>query len=257
MLLISALALFASLKGVFDETLYQVVYQAGTIPKSLIWGSQAQDIISIPLSVLLAAFAFMFMKNHSIKSYIVMLGLTWYLFYAFGLYTMQGQYTSIYLVYMAIFGLSFYSLAFGCVGIRLEGANKYELPNGLRVAIGSYLFVMIAFLYLAWIMRMLPDLASHTPAKTYGVYILDLCLVLPAVGVIAYLLLKKKPLGIILGGAAILKILTLCFSWAFGEWTNPLVGNAFTPDMAILSSVLTLSGASFFVPYIVKLKKTS
>lgn len=255
MLILSVLALFASLKGVFDQTLYDEVYLAGTIPKSLIWGSQAQDIISIPFSVLLAVFTLLFLKNGSMKNYILMLGLTWYFFYAFGLYTIQGQYTSIYFVYLAIFGLSFYSLVFGVLGIRLAEVHRYELPCGLRKAIGIFLYVMIASLYLVWIMRMLPDIASHVPGKTYAVFILDLCLIFPAVGIISHLLLKKKPLGTVLAGVAILKIFTLCLSWAFGELTNPLVGNTFTPEMAILSSTLTLCGLIFFVPYIVKLKK--
>ncbi|HRY12565.1 MAG TPA: hypothetical protein P5309_03235 [Syntrophomonadaceae bacterium] len=114
---------------------------------------------------------------------------------------------------------------------------------------------MIAFLYPVWIIRMIPDIASHVPGQTYAVFILDLCLIFPAIGIIAYLLLKKKPLGVLLAGMALLKIFTLCLSWTFGELTNPLAGNTFTPEMAILSSALTLCSLIFFVPYILKLKK--
>ena len=255
MLILSVLALFASLKGVFDPTLYHEVYLAGTIPEDLIWGSQAQDIISILFAVILAVFTLLFLKNESMKKYIIMLGLTWYFFYAFGLYTIQGQYTSIYLVYLAIFGLSFYSLAYGILGINPAEAYRYEIPSGLRTAIGTFLYVMIAFLYPVWIMGMIPDIASHVPGQTYAVFILDLCLIFPAVGIIAYLLLRKKPLGVILAGVAILKIFTLCLSWTFGELTNPLAGNTFTPEMAILSSTLTICGLILFVLYILKLKK--
>jgi uncharacterized membrane protein len=53
-LVISILALFASIVGVFSKTLYEDVYQAGTIPKSLVWGSKAQDIVSIIVAVFLA-----------------------------------------------------------------------------------------------------------------------------------------------------------------------------------------------------------
>lgn len=114
---------------------------------------------------------------------------------------------------------------------------------------------MIAFLYPVWIIRMIPDIASHVPGQTYAVFILDLCLIFPAIGIIAYLLLKKKPLGVLLAGMAHLKIFTLCLSWTFGELTNPLAGNTFTAEMAILSSALTLCSLIFFVPYILKLKK--
>lgn len=255
MLIVSALSLFASLKGVFDENLYYDVYQAGAMPENLIWGSQAQDIISIPLAVLLAVMTFLFLKKHSMKSFIMMIGLAWYFFYAFGLYTLQGQYTSIYLVYMAIFAISFYSIIIGVLSLKADEAKRYQIPERLRKAIIIFLFIMIGMLYPVWMLRLASDIVSHVPGPTYAVYILDLCLIFPALGFIAYMLWKKKPLANVLAGVALLKILTLCLSWAFGELSNPFVCNVFTLEMAIISSFLTVVGLLFFVPYIIRLEK--
>lgn len=255
MLILAALALYASLKGVFDEILYYDVYLAGTIPQNLIWGSQAQDIISIPFAFLLAIATLIFLKKQCMKCYILMLGLAWYFFYAFGLYTIQGQYTSIYIIYMAIFGLSFYSMVVGVLSLKPEAARRYQIPGGLRKAIMVFLTAMIGLLYPVWLLRMSPDIAAHTPGATYAVFILDLCLIFPAVGFIIYMLWRKKPLGNVLAGVALLKILTLCLSWAFSELSNPFVGNVFTPEMAAISTSLTLGSLIFFVPYIISLKK--
>lgn len=257
MLILSALSLYASLRGVLDKSLYYDVYKAGTIPKNLIWGSQAQDIVSIALAVLLAVMILLFLKKHSMKSFIMMLGLAWYFFYAFGLYTLQGQYTSIYIIYMAIFAISFYSIVFGALSLNPDESKHYHIPEYLRKAIIIFLFAMIGLLYPVWLLRMAPDIAAHVPGPTYAVFILDLCLIFPAIGFIAYMLWKKKPLGNVLAGVALLKILTLCLSWAFGELSNLFVGNVFTPEMALISSFLTLGSLLLFVPYIIKLKKNS
>jgi hypothetical protein len=255
-LLLSMLALYASLMGVFDHSLYNDVYEAGTIPKLLIWGSKAQDIISIFIALLLAVISFIFLRNPGIKSFITMLGMVWYFFYAFGLYTIQGQYTSIYLVYMMIFGLSFYLMILGALCFQREEVKQYHIPEGLRKAISIFLFIIIVLLYPVWILRMSPDIGRHVPGSVYGVFILDLCLVFPAIGAIAYMQWKKKAFGNILAGAALIKVITLCLSWAFGELTNPLNGNPFSPEMAIISSLLTTAGLILFIPYIRKLKKS-
>jgi len=255
LLILAALSFFASVMGVFDKALYYDVYQAGTIPQHLIWGAQAQDIISIPYSLLLAAFTLIFLKKQSVKLYIMMLGLDWYFFYAFGLYAMQGQYTSIYIAYLAIFGLSFYGLLFGIISIGQEEAGRYQLPVKLRKAIAIYLFTMIGVLYPVWILRILPDIASHVPGSTYAVFVLDLCLVFPAIGVISYMLLNRKPLSNILAGVAIFKIFALCLSWAFAEISNPFVGNSFILETALISIILTLSSLVFIMTYFIKLKR--
>ena len=255
MFLLSSLSFFASTKGIIDTSLYQDLYEAGTLPKNLIWGSRAQDMVSAPLALMLAASSFLFLKNHSMKCYIGMLGLAWYFFYAFGLYAIQAQYTSIYLIYLAVFGLSFYSLVFGLLGITPEEARKYQIPPRLRKGILLFLTFMLAFLYPVWIMRLLTDVGSHVPGPTYGVFVLDLALVLPAIGIITYMLWKRKPFGVLLSGVALIKIFTLCLSWGFGEWTNPLAGNFFVVEMALLSSVLTVLGLLFLIPYMRTLKK--
>ncbi len=255
MFILAALSCFAACMGVFDNALYFDVYRAGTIPRALIWGAQAQDIVSIPFALLLAGSTLAFLKRRSLKFYILMLALDWYFFYAFGLYAMQGQYTSIYLVYLAIFGLSFYGLLFGVLSIDRQAAARYRLPERLQKAIGVFFLVMIGLLYPAWILRMLPDIAGHIPGSTYAVFVLDLSLVFPAIGMIAYLLLKRKPLGDVLAGVALFKIFALCLSWAFAEISNPFVGNEFTTETALISFLLTAGSLALLVPYFIKLKR--
>jgi len=122
-LIVSLLALFAGLSGLLNKNLYTEVFLAGTISKFLVSGSIAQDIISVPLGLLLAVLSLLFLKQPGYKTFIAILGLAGYFFYGYGLYTMQGQYTSIYLVYLAVFGLSLYSIIWGLISFEPDAQN--------------------------------------------------------------------------------------------------------------------------------------
>lgn len=255
-IVISVLALFSSCMGIFQQSLYEEVVKARTMPGSLIWSSRSQDMVSILIAIVLIGVAVRFLKKPGMKSFISMIGMSWYFFYAFGLYTIQGQYTSIYFIYMAIFSLSFYSMVGGALSLKKEEVEKYSIPDSLRKSIFLFLFSIIILLYPVWIIRILPDISNHVPSATFGVFVLDLCLIFPAIAIIAYMEWKRMPWGNVLAGIALVKVLTLCFSWFFAEISNPLGGEVLHYDMVLISGWLTLSAIILFVPYIRKIKKT-
>lgn len=165
---------------------------SGTITKFLVFGSIVQDIISIPASVLLIILSILFIMKHDIRMLIIMLGLTAYFFYAYGLYTIQGQYTSIYLIYLAIWGLSIYSLIFGIIGL-VSNINCVNLTKPIRYSIGIFITIILLVLIPAWIGRMTPDIISRVSGEVYGVFILDPALVFPALAIIALGVMRGKP----------------------------------------------------------------
>lgn len=252
--ILSLLAVYASLAGVLNNHLYIDVLKAGTISALLVSGSLAQDMISIPLGLLLVLLSLVFLKRPAMKTFIIILGNTSYFFYGYGLYVISGQYTSIYLVYLIIFGLSIYSLIWGGLSLELAAVKYAWLPDALRLSIGMFLIVILLCLIPIWLLRMTPDIAKHIPGDTYAVFILDLCVVFPAFGLIATQLLQKKPVGNILAGVALCKVLTVCLSWAFGEWFVPFHGG-FQMNYSMLAIPSTLTGVSgiLMVFYLMKL----
>jgi hypothetical protein len=254
-LILSLLALYASLAGELDKNLYKDLFLAGSISKFLMAGSLAQDMISIPLSLILAILSVVFLKAQGYKTFIAIMGLTGYFFYGYGLYAMQGQYTSIYLIYLAIFGLSIYSLIFGLTSFKPEAVKQTHLPGALSKAIGIFLMVILLVLIPVWLVKITFDIAKHIHGEVYGVFILDLAVVFPALGIIAARLLRKKPFGNILAGVALMKALTICLSVAFGEWFGPFYGGFHVNygNLAIFS-VLTVTSLVLFVLYMFKLK---
>ncbi|MCX7709534.1 MAG: hypothetical protein N2484_06755 [Clostridia bacterium] len=255
-LLLSILALYASLAGVLDKNIYQDVLKAGTISHFLLVGSIAQDIIFIPLSIILAILSIVFLIRPGLQSLIAIIGLAWCFFYGYGLYVIQGQYTSIYIIYLSIFGLSIYSMIWGFLSFKPEAAAQTQLPRALRISIGVFFIFILCVLVPGWLLRMTPDIAKHIPDDTYAVFIMDLCLVFPALAQIAVMLFRRKPWANILAGVALIKALALCLSWAFSQWFSPFyAGFEFDYGMTAISTILTVVSFALLIPYMLKLKK--
>lgn len=237
---LSLLAFYASLRGVFYPQLYTDLLATGAITEFLVAGSIAQDIISLPASAMLLLLSMYLMMRPAVKPFITALGLAGYFLYGYGLYAFQGGYTSLYLLYLAIFGLSLYSLIVGLLAFRSESLVGIDMPPRLRTAIAFFLLAILAILVPLWLVKISGPIAQHIPPDTYGVFVLDLGVVFPAFAIIAYLLLRGSPWGDILAGVALIKILTLCFSVAFGEWFGPLYRHA-APDYTVMFLFIGLS----------------
>ena len=52
-LVLACLSLYAALAGLLSQSLYADVVLAGTMEYRMIWGSMAQDMISVPMAVIL------------------------------------------------------------------------------------------------------------------------------------------------------------------------------------------------------------
>lgn len=70
MLILSVLAFIASIMGLLKQEIYNEVLLAGTITKSLVFGSIVQDIISVPASLLLMILSIFFFRKRSYKIFI-------------------------------------------------------------------------------------------------------------------------------------------------------------------------------------------
>lgn len=258
-LIVSILTLFACFEGVFNKNIYDDLLEVGTITKLLHVGSVGQDIIFIPLAFILMLLSIIFLFRPGLKTFIIIIGMTGNFLYGYGLYAMQGEYTSIYLMYLAIFSLSIYSVIFGLLSFTPEDASlKTSIPKALRISISVFLFFIAFMLGFIWIMRISADIARHIPQDTYGVFVLDLGIVFPFMGITATKLIKNKPFGNILAGIALVKASTICLSWGFAEWFGRFKGVLEgSYDMLIIPVVLMFISLIFFVLYLGKIKKIS
>jgi hypothetical protein len=106
-------------------------------------------------------------REQDIVAELVVLGIVGFVFYGYGIYVIERLYTALYLVHMAIFGLSLYALVYGVASMRVEALQRVELLGIVRwVAVGVLLFVAIMFDAL-WIGRLVPMMQSGQKAEFY------------------------------------------------------------------------------------------
>lgn len=233
-LLTALLSLAAALVGVLSPGIYSKVVSTDIMP-----GVFGQDLMTIVVSVIFLLLAIRVKKEDS-KKQIVILGILGYLFYAYGIYVIERVYNVLYYLYLAIFGLSFWSMVYGIVKIRWEVLQKVQVSGLIRnVSAGFSLFVALVFNVL-WIVQLLPLIQAGEKIEfLYSIYILDLCFIMPAFVIIGIMAVKKIGLGLLLIPAMFILGFTLIFSLAVSELVKPLYD--LTIDIGGLVPSLVLS----------------
>lgn len=233
-LMAASLSLVVALIGMFDPAIYTKV-----VSKELIPGMFSQDLMTSIASLTLL-FLSILTKEEDTKKQIVILGILGYLFYAYGIVVIERVYTVLYLVYMAIFGLAFWSLVYGVANIRHEVLHKVTLSKPMRyISVAGSLLQPLVF-YPLWISALIPLMQTGQRIEfLYSIYILDLCFIMPAFVLLAVMTLKKQGLGLVLTPALFVLGFTLIFSLVLGELVKPFY--RLTPDVAGVMMSLLLS----------------
>ncbi|MET4591413.1 hypothetical protein [Arthrobacter sp. 754] len=212
------LALVAAVTGVAVPGIY-----AGVVSSELVPGAFSQDLISIVASVGLISVALAGGREQA-KGQIIALGLLGYLFYAFGIYVIERTYNGFYLVYLAIFSLSFWALIAAGASLQRD-FRAPELPRSLRLISASGALLQPMIFYPLWIGMLLPLMSSGNQIDSlYSIFILDLCFIMPGFLLLAILAYRSRPLGMLLLPALYVLGFALIFSLALGELVKPLFG---------------------------------
>lgn len=241
------LSLLVSAIGVFDIHIY-----TGIVSPDLFPGAFAQDFITLLASVIALVICFT-AKQNSYKKHLVIFGLVGYLFYAYGIYVIERAYNMYYLVYMAIFALSFWGIIYGVSSLAEESRNSAFLGKKLRYISASGAMLQPVMFYPLWIAMLIPLMQSGNQIDSlYSIFILDLVFIMPAFFILSILTFKNTSFGIMLMPAIYILGFTLIFSLAVAEIVKPLFQMPIKMD-ALLQS-LSLS-VLFLVLGIVHLRK--
>ncbi len=209
--IIALCALAVSLMGLLNTGIYQSFAKS-----DLISGLIAQDLISLLVAISLIYFS-LFSKAIGIKKLVIILGMIGYLFYGYGIYVMELFYNAFYFVYMVIFGLSFYSIVVGIVAIDINLRSKVEVNRTILILSALFLFMNPLIFYPLWITEILPYiLERQRPEVFYSVYILDLCLIMPAMVIVGVMALKNSGWALLLLPALLVWGFILLFAVALG-----------------------------------------
>jgi len=157
----------------------------------------------VPVLVIAAILAL----RGSIAARLVWLGTLVYLFYDFLNYALAIHFNSMFLAYCGVLGLSFYALTGSLLALPIpEIARRYGPRTPVRTT-AVVLLLMSLVTILHWLWEIIPALlAGRVPQTvrdsgllTEAVAVLDLAFGVPAFVIAAILLLRRKPLGFVLG----------------------------------------------------------
>jgi multisubunit Na+/H+ antiporter MnhF subunit len=231
----AVLALVAAGWGVASPHIY-----AGVIEPSLRPGAFAQDIISVIAAAALLALSSR-QRSHRIKDQIVALGLLGYLFYGYGIYVIERAYNGLYLVYLAIFALAFWSLVVAGATMRHQVLARTSLSRSTRLISASGAILQPAIFYPLWIGMLLPLMSSGRKIDSlYSIFILDLCFIMPAFLVLGLMAYRNRSLGLMLLPGMFILGFTLIFSLAIAELVRPLFGRPIAIGPLAISLALSL-----------------
>jgi len=195
------LVLTASASGILLKTTYARETSA--------WAIQGigQDIVNLGAVVVLAIATY-FANKGSVKAFLVWSGALLYLLYAYIIYAFDVHFNSLFLVYVAVVGLSFYALVGSVIHLQSDRLQVYFSTTTSARLVSVFLLVLGSLFYLLWLREDIPALVtgeippSVTEANlpTNPVHILDLGLYLPAMLLTAVLLWRRKLVGYLLAG---------------------------------------------------------
>jgi len=171
----------------------------------------AQDIASLvfvsPVWLILAILAI----RGSLRAYLLWLGVLTFTVYNYVIYTFSVPFGPLFLLWVAVLGLSLYALIGGVVSIDHETVKSSFKGQSVITFVAWFLMIVAILFALLWLSEDVPALLSgKTPQSavdmaipTNPVHILDLAFFLPAVIITGIMLLKNKPLAYTLAPAFI------------------------------------------------------
>ncbi len=175
---------------------------------------RANDAVTLVL-VLPALVAGLVLSAHgSLRGRLVLAGALGFMLYTYATMCFGAAYNALFLVYVALFGLSVYSFVIALMDIdvrSLPGRFSERLP---RVPIAAMLFFAAAFLLMAWLGRIaatfkpgaVPALDNVT---SMFIQAMDLGLIVPTCALGGVLLLQRRPWGYLLAAVGMVKFFGL------------------------------------------------
>jgi hypothetical protein len=185
--------------GVFVPNLYAHFI---TEP-AMLAGLWIQDLFSL-LAIPILAGAIWGTQRGSRRAFVVWCAVLVFVGYYYSFYVFGYIYTVLYPLYLAILGLSIYSL----IGL-LAGANLREFAAGVdaRMPVRVLAVILLSALLFVplWAGLLLHDIQAQQPRVTALVFVLDLCFLLPALTIAAVQVWQRRPFGYLLAGILLIK----------------------------------------------------
>ncbi len=193
--IISLLVVLASVAGLVDPRVYGQETQN--------WATQAkgQDVGNL-LAVVVLLTAAVWYRRGSPRAGLVWLGTLLYFIYAFVVYAVAVHLNYLFLVYVAVLGLSAWAVIFHVSRVRGEDV---QYPRGRPLKVAAWVIILIGVLFAGlWLGELVPALvAGQVPASVVEaglwvnpIHVIDLSVVLPGFIVAGVAALGRREHGL-------------------------------------------------------------
>jgi hypothetical protein len=242
--LIAVLAVPATLTGLLTPGIYRD--PAALLPQNL-----GTDVVTLVFAIPLLVLTSVATGRGSLRGRLLWLGALGYFVYAYGMYALGVRWNPLFLVYVALFGLSLYALIGGLVATDAERIRADLAGRASVHAVAAYLIgvaVMVAAMWLAEEVRAVlsatvPPTVVQFETPTNIVHVFDLGVALPALVVAAVMLLRGRAWGYVLAGVFLVKATTIGLWVAVMIWFSERAGISTPPTYTLFFLVLTAVGA--------------
>jgi len=226
---IGILALFAASMGLFYQTPGQPyaftthrgeevminghgLYNYDTVSSAA--QMQGNDLVTLVVGLPLLAVAGWLARRGSLRGKLLLTGTLGFFLYTYMSMSMLAAFNPLFLVYVGLFSLSLFAFILSMMSINLAELPDHFSARLPRPWIAGLMFLVAAFLSLAWIGRIVPPLLQNQiPAlentTTLVIQAMDLGLIVPLALLSGILLLKRSPWGYLLSSVTLLKGVTL------------------------------------------------
>jgi hypothetical protein len=175
---------------------------------------QGNDLVTLIVGLPLLAVGTFLSFRGSLRGKLLLTGTLGFFLYTYMSMATLASYNAFFLIYVAIFTLSFYAFILCMMSFDLEalpGAFSEKLPHTWIVAL---MFLVGTFLLIAWIGRIVPPLLDgSTPllenTTTLVIQFMDLGLIVPLAFLGGVLLLRRNAWGYLLSSVMLTKGITL------------------------------------------------
>lgn len=175
-----------------------------------------QDLLTLIVAVPTLAVALYYAHNASLRGYVVWLGIIGYFLYTYASYAFLTAFNELYLVYVALFGLTLFTLIGGIVRIDPTDLKEAFDDHPVRGYVVFQLLVagLLALLWLAEVgpaslAGTRPPSIAETTLPVPVIQSLDLGVVVPSFALSATFLWKQLAWGCVFTGVLLVKGTTL------------------------------------------------
>lgn len=255
-MVIVVLAVVGTLLGLLRDGFYRD-------PFALVYQAYGQDTVTLVIVTPLLVFGLWLALRRSLRGYVLWLGTLGYMLYTYAVYAVITQFNQFFLGYVALFGLSFYTLIGGLLQLDAN-AVKRRLKSDLPVRLmAGFLAAMGVLVALLWLSEVLPATITNTkPASAADVglpanvvHVLDLAILIPSMFVTARWLAQRRPWGYVFPGVLFVKLTSIGLAiLAMIAWMA-LEGEPVPAPQIVVFVVLTVVNGAFGVKYLLAIDR--